>query len=124
MLNVSLDSSVGIATLEPEGELTASDFSAAADVIDPYLEKMGDLKGIIIYTKSFPGWRSFSSLITHLKFVREHHRKVTRIAFVTDSPIGNLAEHIANHFVGAEIKSFEFCDLTSGRMWILGETNQ
>ncbi len=124
MLNVSLDSSVGIATLEPKGELTASDFSAAADVIDPYLEKMGDLKGIIIYTKSFPGWRSFSSLITHLKFVREHHRKVTRIAFVTDSPIGNLAEHIANHFVGAEIKSFEFCDLGSGRKWILGETNQ
>ncbi|MCP4098273.1 MAG: STAS/SEC14 domain-containing protein [Planctomycetaceae bacterium] len=124
MLNVSLDSSVGIATLEPEGELTASDFSAAADVIDPFLEKMGELKGIIIYTKSFPSWHSFSSLVAHLKFIREHHKKVTRVAFVTDSPIGNIAEHVTSHFVSAEIKSFEFCDLASGKKWILGETKQ
>lgn len=122
MLNVSLDSSFGIATLEPKGELKASDFSAAADLIDPYLETTDKLKGIIIFTKSFPGWATFSSLIAHLKFIREHHKKINHIAFVTDSPIGNIAEHLASHFVSAEIKSFKFCDLDNSRKWILGET--
>jgi hypothetical protein len=119
MLKVDLDKTVGIATLEPEGELAESDFSAAAGIIDPYLEQVGELKGIIIHTKSFPGWSSFSSLIAHLKFVREHHTKISRVAFVTDSPIGNFAEHVASHFVKAEIRNFDFCELETSRKWIL-----
>jgi hypothetical protein len=119
MLKVDLDQAAGIATLEPEGELTESDFSTAAGMIDAYLEEAGELKGIIIYTKFFPGWHSFSSSIAHFKFVREHHTKVSRIAFVTDSPIGNFAEHIASHFVNAEIKNFEFSDFENSKQWIL-----
>lgn len=119
MLKVNLDRSTGVATLEPIGELTANDFSAAAETIDPYINETGELKGIVISTRSFPGWHSFSALIAHLKFVREHHKKITRIAFVTDSPIGKFAEQVANHFVGAEIKHFEFCDLDASTKWIL-----
>ena len=39
MLKVNLDRSTGIAILEPVGELTASDFSAAAETIDPYIRR-------------------------------------------------------------------------------------
>ena len=119
MLKVDLDEVEGIAILEPDGELSESDFYAAAKIIDPYLENFGELKGIIIHVKSFPGWDSFSSLIAHLKFVREHHRKVSRIAFATDSPIGSFAESIARHFVNAEIKNFDFSELETSRKWIL-----
>ena len=119
MLKVELDEAEGIAILEPDGELSESDFNSAAKIIDPHLESFGELKGIIIHVKSFPGWDSFSSLIAHLKFVREHHRKVSRIAFVTDSPIGSFAESIARHFVNAEIKNFDFCELETSRKWIL-----
>ena len=38
--------------------------------------------------ESFPGWESFGALLGHMKFVHEHHKKVVRIAFATDSPIG------------------------------------
>jgi len=119
MLKVDLDEKEGIAILEPDGELSESDFNSAAKIIDPYLENFGDLKGIIIHVKSFPGWDSFSSLIAHLKFVREHHRKVSRIAFATDSQIGGFAENIADHFVNAEIKNFDFNELENSRKWIL-----
>ena len=119
MLKVDLDEAEGIAILEPDGELSESDFNSAAKIIDPYLENFGELKGIIIHVKSFPGWDSFSSLIAHLKFVREHHRKVSRIAFATDSPIGSFAESIARHFVNAEIKNFDFSELETSRKWIL-----
>ena len=119
MLKVELDEVEGIAILEPDGELSKSDFISASKIIDPYIESVGELKGIIIHVQSFPGWDSFSSLIAHLKFVREHHKKVSRIAFATDSPIGGFAENIASHFVNAEIKNFEFSELETSRKWIL-----
>jgi len=119
MLKIKLDEVEGIAILEPDGELLESDFISASKIIDPYIESVGELKGIIIHVQSFPGWDSFSSLIAHLKFVREHHKKVSRIAFATDSPIGGFAENIATHFVNAEIKNFEFSELETSRQWIL-----
>jgi len=121
MLKVDLDEVAGIATLEPEGELSEEDFSSAAKIIDPYIEKAGQLRGLIIHTKAFPGWDSFTALIAHLKFVKEHHQKVAYIAFATDSPVGAVAEKIASHFINAEIKKFAFIELDSARNWILAK---
>ncbi len=119
MLKIELDEDVGIAILEPDGELSEGDFNAASQVIDPFLEKNNALRGIIIHVKSFPGWDSFSSLVAHLKFVKDHHKKITRIAFATDSPIGSIAEKVATHFVNAEIKNFDFDALEDSRKWVL-----
>jgi len=118
MLKIKLDEKESIAILEPGGELSKADFKAASDIIDPYLEKSGKLNGIIIYVKSFPGWDSFSALITHFKFIREHHKKVSHVAFVTDSPIGVIAEHVGSHFVNAKIESFPFNELEQSIKWI------
>lgn len=122
MLSVNLDEIKGIAVLEPDGKLSKNDFESAAQIIDPYIEKSGKLNGIVIHVKSFPGWDSFSALIKHLKFVKAHHKKVSRVAFATDSPIGGFAEHIASHFVSAEIKHFSFCELENSKKWILDDT--
>lgn len=120
MLKVKLDEVEGIAILEPDGKLLESDFVSAAKIIDPYIERVGELKGLVIHVQSFPGWSSFASLIEHLKFIREHHKKVPRIAFATDSPVGLLAEKIASHFVNSEIKHFGFGELQASKKWILG----
>ena len=118
MLHVSLDQDLGIATLRPDGELTKSDFAAAAAVIDPYLETHGELNGLIVRAEHFPGWDSFASLLAHLKFVRGHHERVARVAFVTDSAIGGIAEKVASHFVSAQIRHFDFDDLDAAKGWI------
>ena len=124
MLKANFIESEGIAILEPDGELSESDFKTAAKTIDPYIEKIGKLNGLIIHTRSFPGWDSFASFITHMKFVKEHHKRVSRIAFVTDSSIGSIAENIASHFVNAEIKSFAFSELEASKEWIQLGDNQ
>jgi hypothetical protein len=121
MLRVDLSEVDGIAILAPDGQLSESDFISAARIIDPYIEKFGKLKGLLIHVKSFPGWDSFSALVTHLRFVREHHEKVSRVAFVTDSPIGTVAQNIAGHFINAEIKSFNFGEIEAARRWILDD---
>ena len=121
MLTTTLDEQNKIATLEPDGPLSAADFEAASAVIDPYIDAGGELNGLVICTESFPGWDSFKALHSHLTFVKEHHKKVPRIAFVTDSKIGDIAESVASHFVSAEIKNFDYGDVDKAEQWILGK---
>ncbi len=121
MLKINFSEAEGIVILEPDGELSESDFKTAAETIDPYIEKVGKLNGLIIHVRSFPGWDSFTSFITHMKFVKQHHEKVSRIAIVTDSPIGSIAENIVSHFVNAEIKNFTFDELEYAKKWIVSD---
>ncbi len=118
MLSVEIDEINYIAILEPDGPLSKNDFIQAAKVIDPYIEDNGHLNGLIIHTESFPGWESFAALSSHLKFVQEHHKKISRVALSTDSVVGNFAEAIASHFVNAEIKLFSYQALEEAKAWV------
>ena len=120
MLSVEIDEVNNIAILEPDGPLSKDDFVQAARIIDPYIEDNAHLSGLIIHTESFPGWESFAALCSHLKFVKEHHEKISRIAFSTDSALGNFAETIASHFVNAEIKLFSYHELEQAINWVTG----
>ncbi len=121
MLKVNLIEKKSIVILEPDGALSESDFEIATKIIDPFIEKSGKLNGIIIHAEAFPGWDSFSALLTHLKFVNEHHKKVSKVAFVTNSVIGEFAQHIASHFVNAKVKNFSFSELEDAINWIDAE---
>lgn len=121
MLSVTIDEDKGIAILEPDGALSKDDFESAAKIIDPYIEKTGQLHGLIIHTKSFPGWDSFAALFSHFRFVKEHHRKISRVAISTDSMVGHFAETVASHFVNAEIKLFSFQELEKAKSWVAGD---
>ena len=119
MLIVELDRENRIAVLEPQAALEKSDFEITAAQIDPIIEEAGCLAGLMIKVDHFPGWDSFGALVSHMKFIKEHHREVKRIAFVTDSPIGNMAEKLGSHFVAAEVRHFGFQALEDAKAWIL-----
>ncbi len=118
MLNITTNEQDFTVTLEPKEALSEEDFINAKKVIDPFIEKHKKLHGVIIYTKDFPGWDSFTALLGHLKFIKDHHKKVCCIAFVTDSLIGEFSEHITSHFVSAKVKSFPFNALDEAKKWI------
>ncbi len=124
MLHVTLNEKESIAILEPQGALSKDDFLLAAEVIDPFIEQGGKLEGIIVYVQDFPGWNSFKALLKHLEFIKEHHKKVAHIAFVTDSFVGELAEHIGSHFVNAEVKNFPFDALEEAKRWIKDDSKK
>ena len=123
MLSVTIDEENGIVVLEPEGPLSKNDFESAARIIDPYIEDANQLIGLIIHTKSFPGWDSFAALISHLRFVKEHHEKLLRVALSTDSTVGRFAESVASHFINAEIKHFSYQQMDQARLWVAEGTN-
>ena len=119
MLIVKLDHEHRIALIEPTGALDEKDFQAASSQIDPLIESAGLLNGLIIHTRSFPGWDSFSALVSHIKFVKNHHQKVKRVALVTDSVIGSLFESLASHFVDAQLRLFTYDELEQAKQWII-----
>ncbi len=123
MLNITINEDDGIAVLEPAGRLSKNDFSSVTEIIDHYIEKAEKLNGLIIHVESFPHWDSFSALLTHLKFIKDHHKVVTHVALATDSSIGAFAEHVASHFVFAEIKGFHFNELDKAIEWIKNGNN-
>lgn len=76
----------------------------------------------MIHTKSFPGWDSFAAQVGHIRFVKEHHKHVSRVAFSTDSGAGCVAEAVAGHFVSAEIKLFTYHEFESAKLWAARQT--
>ncbi len=119
MIEHELDASQSILYLRPKSALAAEDFAEVAQLVDPHIEETGGLAGIIIEVSSFPGWQDFRAFVAHVRFVQDHHRQVKKVALVTDSPFGDIAEHLASHFVSAEIKHFRAADVEAAREWIL-----
>ena len=121
MLIMDLDKTYGIATVQPAGPLKKEDFENIAAQLDEYIEERGDIAGLIIHTRSFPGWEDFGALISHLRFIRDHHKHIRKVAPVTDSDIAPILPSIANHFVSAEIKSFAYEEYEEAKAWIMEE---
>lgn len=122
MIEHSLDASNSILLVRPKSALEAADFVQLAKTVDPHIEKTGGLAGLIVEAPSFPGWESFGALAAHMRFVRDHHKRIRKVAVVTDSALGNVAERLASHFVSAEIRRFKAGELESARQWVLART--
>jgi hypothetical protein len=120
MMDHHLDTAQAILYLRPQTALEAEDFAQVARTVDPFIEARGELARLVIEAPKFPGWDSFDALAAHLRFVRDHHRRIRKVALVTDSALGDVAEHLASHFVAAEIRHFAGGDAEAARRWITG----
>lgn len=108
----------GIVIVEPQSALTADNFKALTKDVDAYLEKHPWVHGLMIYTKEFPGWENWAALTAHLRFVRDHHEEIEKVALVTDAKVATLAEKFAKHFVAAEIKHFSYGQYDEALAWL------
>jgi hypothetical protein len=118
MLNYELRHADGILVLNPEGPLDTADFTMLAGYVDDYLEKHGMLRGVLIRAKSFPGWKDFGALLAHLRFVKEHHQKVEKVAVVADGAFATVMPHIASHFIHAQVQHFDFTREDAALDWL------
>ena len=112
-----------ILIITPEGSLETTDFERLALEVDPYIEAMGTLNGLMIYSESFPGWDNFATLVSHMKFVKEHHKNIKKVAAVTDSGFLSILPRVANHFVQAEVKHFSHKDKDLALDWLKSINN-
>jgi hypothetical protein len=107
-----------ILVVTPDGPLTSSDFERLAMEVDPFIEEKNKINGLMIYVESFPGWNDFAALVSHLKFVKNHHQSIGRVAAVTDSGFLSILPRVANHFVSAEVRHFDYQDKEGALNWL------
>jgi hypothetical protein len=121
MIKYDLDTATSVLTLHPESAFDKNDFAELAKTVDPHIESTGDLAGVIIDAAHFPGWDGFGAMVSHFRFVREHEKHVKKIALVTDSHLGDVAEQLTSHFISAEVRHFPAGEVEQARQWIAGD---
>ncbi|HEX5072729.1 MAG TPA: STAS/SEC14 domain-containing protein [Gemmatimonadaceae bacterium] len=110
----------GVIVAEVTQALRARDFDELAVTADSWIEAHGQLQGLVIHARRFPGWENLGGLIRHVRFVRDHHRKIKRIAIAADGELATLAPRLGEHFIQAEVKSFAYDALDSAIAWASG----
>ena len=106
MLEHELLADRGVLIVRPREPLSPDDFAALSIDADAYIRMHGALNGLMICAEKFPGWDSVDGFLAHFRFVREHHAKIGKIAFVSDSGMLALLPKLASHFVSAEVRHF------------------
>jgi hypothetical protein len=118
MIDYQILEDQGIVIIEPSGVLRKEDFENLTRDVDTYLASHDNLKGLIVHAKSFPGWEDFGAFTHHISFVKDHHKKIARVAIVTDSTFLTIAPEIVKHFVSAEVMHFDYDELEAAKHWI------
>jgi len=121
MLDYELLPGRKVLIVEPRAALEAADFERLVQAVDPFITQAGGLNGLMIYSDSFPGWDDFQALVSHIRFISNHHQAIRRVAFVTDSAVLTLLPRVASHFVAAEVRHFRHTDRGRALDWLSGE---
>lgn len=107
----------GVLVVEPDAPLRSEDFDAVAHVVDPWIESHGALHGVVVHMHDFPGWANLGGFVRHLQFVKDHRRRVQRIAVATDGVVRHLAPLAAHRFTGIAVKDFRYDELDQAIAW-------
>jgi len=122
MIEHELLAEQGILVIRPTKRLEEDDFAALADSIDPYIEQHGKLRGLLIQAERFPGWQGVEGLISHIRFVKDHHKSIERVAVISDNPILTVLPKMASVVVNAKVKHFDTGERDAALGWLAGET--
>jgi SpoIIAA-like len=122
MLTHEILRSEGVLVLTPGAPLEASDFQELAKEIDPYIEQNGKLHGLLVEAKAFPGWKDFAAFFAHLKFVKNHHQKLEKVAIVSDSSVLTIGPEIVSHFIQAKVRHFSSAQRAEAVHWLSEST--
>jgi hypothetical protein len=54
----------------------------------------------------------------HIEFIKSHHHKIKRVAFVTDSKTAKITQSLVHHFIHADIQNFAYDEFDEARKWV------
>jgi hypothetical protein len=72
----------------------------------------------MVETRTFPGFASVGAFTDYARFITDHHARVRRVALVTDSALAPIAEFMANHVVGVEMRHYAFAADAAALVWL------
>jgi len=109
----------GILVIRPNKKIDAEDIETIDATVDAWLKTAaGELNGVIIHAKTFPGWESLGGFLRHARFVRDHQSQIRRLALVADGKLAELAAVFATRLVKAKVRHFAYRDFSAAVDWV------
>lgn len=106
-----------ILKIKVSGKLEDNDFNQIAPQVNHAIQSHGNLR-LLIDVTAFDGWSDMQAAKNHFAFVRDHQKKIDRIALIA----GHMWQHwiagIAGVFVHPDIKVFDKDQLTQAEGWL------
>lgn len=118
MLRITDDRARHCLILEPTGSLSRGDLDRLSEVFDAVVAATDRAPNLVIHAKSFPSWSDLGALARHLRFIRQHHRMVGRVAFVSDARALDVAPALARRLISAELRHFPESELDAALAWV------
>ncbi len=117
---VKVDEKNSIVTLEAVWPLTKEGFDEVIEKIEDFIQNH-KLKWVIMKSKSFPWWESFSAFIEQLKAKSKLHKLIPYLAFVTDWKLWEFVDKVGQHLVHSKVKHFNLDEEEKAKEWILSD---
>lgn len=118
MLEITDDDAHDCLLLEPSGSLSEADFRRLTERFDARVHATDRVPNLVIHADGFPGWKDFGAMLSHLRFIRDHHRMIQKVALVSDARILDFAPKVASAFVAARIRHFPAGALDDALAWV------
>jgi hypothetical protein len=106
MIKSELDSDMGVLIVCLTGPLAVADFDTLAEEFSAAVGSHARLRGLLIDTPHFPQWEGLSGVRAHLRFIATHHRRIRRVAIVTDNLLVRLAPLVARFALHLSVRHF------------------
>jgi hypothetical protein len=104
--------------LEPAGALTPRDLAALAERFEARAAATGRAPNLVVRADAFPTWTELAALLQHLRFIRSRHRRVRRVALVSDARAMEIAPRLARLLVAPKVRHFPADQLDAALAWV------
>jgi len=98
-------------------KLYAEDFQQMAPEVDSFIRQHGKIR-LLIDVSSFHGWNNVAALLKHIRFIKERHKKVERIAVVGARSWQHWVIGVVRMIVHPEVRAY--AQQSEALRWIVG----
>ena len=107
-----------IFVVTPDSPITHDEIESLNREVGDYINTHDKVPNLVINAAGgIPSWKDFDALSSHIRFVRDHHRLVAKVALVTDSELIRLVRPMVDVFVAAKIRRFAANELDKACQW-------
>lgn len=117
MISIEQHPDDGIFVVSPDGPISSSDIAELNRQVSDYINANDRVPNLVLRAEHFPAWKDFDAVSDHIRFVRDHHKLVRKVAIVTDSRLVWLVRPLIDSFTGAKIRRFTAGDYEKAYSW-------
>ena len=94
-MKIEIKEKENLFVISPEGKISKDDIEGLVGKMNSYINERDRVPSLVIVTESAPMWESFDALKSHISFIHERQKIVSKVAFVTDSVLLSLAHPLS-----------------------------